>query len=212
MSEETIEESALVPADHAQLIERFSAELGDDLISIQSNHGDVVARVRPEAWVKAGETARDVLDLEYLSFISVVDWMPAPIPPGTSDSDTSTPTQPSEMTHGVGGGESRFQIFASVQTVRTATSLVVKADLDGAHPLIPTWSGLYPGADWHEREAMDMFGVTFAGHPNPQKIYLPAEFEGHPLRKDFPLLAREVKPWPGLVDVEPMPGAGADDE
>jgi NADH-quinone oxidoreductase subunit C len=96
--------------------------------------------------------------------------------------------------------------------VRTATSLVVKADLDGAHPLIPTWSGLYPGADWHEREAMDMFGVTFAGHPNPQKIYLPAEFEGHPLRKDFPLLAREVKPWPGLVDVEPMPGAGADDE
>ena len=56
-----------------------------------------------------------------------------------------------------------------------------------------------------------MYGVTFADHPNPRKIYLPAEFEGHPLRKDFPLLAREVKPWPGLVDVEPMPGAGADD-
>ena len=46
-------------------------------------------------------------------------------------------------------------------------------------------------------------------------LYLPAEFEGHPLRKDFPLLAREVKPWPGLVDVEPMPevpGAAAAEE
>ena len=41
-------------------------------------------------------------------------------------------------------------------------------------------------------------------------LYLPSEFEGHPLRKDYPLLARVVKPWPGLVDVEPMPGEGAD--
>jgi len=42
-------------------------------------------------------------------------------------------------------------------------------------------------------------------------MYLPSEFEGHPLRKDFPLLARMVKPWPGIIDVEPMPG-GSDDE
>jgi NADH-quinone oxidoreductase subunit C len=43
-------------------------------------------------------------------------------------------------------------------------------------------------------------------------MYLPGDFEGHPLRKDFPLLARFVKPWPGIVDVEPLPGSGADDE
>ena len=47
---------------------------------------------------------------------------------------------------------------------------------------------------------------SFDGHPRLRHLYLPGEFEGHPLRKDFPLLAREVKPWPGLVDVEPMPG------
>jgi NADH-quinone oxidoreductase subunit C len=41
------------------------------------------------------------------------------------------------------------------------------------------------------------------GHPDLRKLYLPTEFEGHPLRKDFPLLARMVKPWPGIVDVEP---------
>lgn len=50
-----------------------------------------------------------------------------------------------------------------------------------------------------------MFGITFVGHPDLRHLYLPGEFEGNPLRKDFPLLARLVKPWPGVVDVEPMP-------
>jgi hypothetical protein len=51
-----------------------------------------------------------------------------------------------------------------------------------------------------------MFGIDLRRPPGLRKIYLPADFEGHPLRKDFPLLARMVKPWPGIVDVEPMPG------
>ena len=67
-----------------------------------------------------------------------------------------------------------------------------------------------PGADWHERECWEMYGFVFDGHPALRHLYLPSEFEGHPLRKDFPLLARVVKPWPGLVDVEPMPGEGDD--
>jgi NADH-quinone oxidoreductase subunit C len=50
-----------------------------------------------------------------------------------------------------------------------------------------------------------MFGINFLGHPDLRHLYLPSDFEGNPLRKDFPLLARMVKPWPGIVDVEPMP-------
>jgi NADH-quinone oxidoreductase subunit C len=57
-----------------------------------------------------------------------------------------------------------------------------------------------------------MFGITFEGNPDLRNLYLPTEFEGHPLRKEFPLLARVVKPWPGIVDVEPMPGEDPDDE
>jgi NADH-quinone oxidoreductase subunit C len=57
-----------------------------------------------------------------------------------------------------------------------------------------------------------MFGITFDGHPHLRNIYLPSEFEGNPLRKDFPLLARHVKPWPGIVDVEPMPDGDDEDE
>ena len=56
----------------------------------------------------------------------------------------------------------------------------------------------------------EMYGFVFDGHPSLRHLYLPTEFEGHPLRKDYPLLAREVKPWPGLVDVEPMPGEAGD--
>jgi NADH-quinone oxidoreductase subunit C len=71
---------------------------------------------------------------------------------------------------------------------------------------------VYPGADWHERETWEMFGIVFDGHPALRHLYLPFEFEGNPLRKDYPLLAREVKPWPGLVDVEPMPGEDPEGE
>jgi NADH-quinone oxidoreductase subunit C len=48
-----------------------------------------------------------------------------------------------------------------------------------------------------------MFGITFEGHPKPVKLLLSEPFEGQPLRKDFPLMSREVKPWPGLVEGEP---------
>ena len=73
----------------------------------------------------------------------------------------------------------------------------------------PTLIPVYAGANWHEREIWEMYGIEFAGHPDLRKLYLPTDFEGFPLRKDFPLLARRVKPWPGIVDVEQMPG---DDE
>jgi NADH-quinone oxidoreductase subunit C len=56
-----------------------------------------------------------------------------------------------------------------------------------------------------------MFGIDFEGHPNLAHLYLPDSFQGNPLRKSYPLLSREVKPWPGTVDVEKMPG-GEDEE
>jgi NADH-quinone oxidoreductase subunit C len=70
---------------------------------------------------------------------------------------------------------------------------------------------VYAGANWHEREAFEMFGIQFEGHPRLIHLYLPDSFIGNPLRKSFPLLSREVKPWPGTVDVEAMPGRDDDE-
>lgn|GEM_PF-31068 len=106
---------------------------------------------------------------------------------------------------GVAGGDTRFQVFARLYSIARHEGVTLKADLDPDDPRVDTWSDIYPGADWNERETWEMYGFVFDGHPNLVKLYLPGEFEGFPLRKDFPLLSREVKPWPGLVDVEPMP-------
>jgi NADH-quinone oxidoreductase subunit C len=82
----------------------------------------------------------------------------------------------------------------------------LKSDVPDDTMTMPTWMRVYSGADWHERETWEMYGINFEGHPDLRHIYLPSDFEGFPLRKDFPLLPRVVKPWPGIVDVEPMPG------
>jgi NADH-quinone oxidoreductase subunit C len=94
---------------------------------------------------------------------------------------------------------------------RHAHTFALKVHLTREEPLVDTVEALWPVANWHEREAFEMFGISFDGHPNLIKLYLPSDFQGHPLRKDFPLLARRVRPWPGIVDVEPMPG-GDDSE
>ncbi|MGA4540520.1 NADH-quinone oxidoreductase subunit C [Uniformispora flossi] len=67
-------------------------------------------------------------------------------------------------------------------------------------PVLPTATGVYAGAGWHERETAEMFGITFEGHPNPAPLLLPDGFEGHPLRKDFVLASRVAKPWPGAKE------------
>jgi hypothetical protein len=68
--------------------------------------------------------------------------------------------------------------------------------------VVPTVSDLWATCDWHERETSEMFGIRFLGHPQPVKLLLSEPFEGHPLRKDFALMTREAKPWPGAVEGE----------
>ena len=99
---------------------------------------------------------------------------------------------------GLNGRDSLFWLFG--------TFIVLSTSIGKDDAVVDSISGVYGGADWHEREAAEMFGISFAGHPNLIKLYLPDSFEGFPLRKTFPLLSREVKPWPGTVDVEGMPG------
>ena len=96
-------------------------------------------------------------------------------------------------------------MFARLSRPTDHVGLTLKVDVPDDSLTIESWSHVYAGANWHERETWEMFGITFAGHPQLAHMYLPSSFEGHPLRKDFPLLARIVKPWPGIVDVEPMP-------
>jgi len=190
---------------HAALLARLEAELGDAVLERAANYGQPVVRVRRDSWRRAAEVARTELDCDYLSFIAGVDWEPAPKEGDDAGGDTSSPVQPNETTYGVTGSDGRFQVFAHVQSSRKHVGVTLKVDVDETGMLAESWVPVYPGADWHERECWEMFGITFEGHPAIRHLYLPDQFEGHPLRKDFPLLSRTVKPWPGLVDVEAMP-------
>lgn len=192
-----------------ELVDRVATALGDDVIEATENYADYVVRVKPEAWRHAAEVAEAELACDFLSFVSGIDW--APTPREGDEKSPSAPVQPQETAPGVAGGESRFQVFGHVQSTTRGWGVTFKADLDEAAPAVESWVGVYPGADWHEREAWEMYGIEFSGHPGLRHLYLPAEFEGHPLRKDFPLLARAVKPWPGIVDPEDMP-AEAEEE
>ncbi len=208
-TEEVAPDPHALDASHADLVARLGAELGDAVLEHTAVFGMPVVRVRRNAWREVAELAKHELDCDYLSFVAGIDWMPAPKEGGDdAGSDTSAPVQPTETTYGAAGSDGRFQVFARVQSTSRHWGVTFKADVDEDALLVQSWVPVYPGADWHERECWEMYGFVFDGHPALRHLYLPSEFEGHPLRKDYPLLSRVVKPWPGLVDVEPMPGEG----
>jgi NADH-quinone oxidoreductase subunit C len=221
---------------HQALLEDLTTRLGDAIVGSRIRNGDLWVRVRPDAWVRAARECK-AMGFDYFCYLSGIDWLPHTWPnpkvieaPGVVDNenaDDGTDASPQEaeagfesdpenasgeIVTGFGGGDTRFQVIARVYSTIRHIGVHLKADLDDATPQIETWVTEYPGADWCERETYEMFGFDFVGHPNLIKLYLPGEFEGFPLRKDFPLLAREVKPWPGLVDVEQFPATYKGDD
>jgi NADH-quinone oxidoreductase subunit C len=219
----SVDEATEAPApevDEARqaLLDALTAELGAAVVGSEVAGGDICVRVDRASWRAAVEACRDKLGMDYFCFLSGIDWMDAPDLSGEKAWDPDAPAagegedaSTAPETKKVAGGESRFQVFARLYSTTKKLGVTLKADLDDVAPSVETITTVYRGADWHEREAWEFYGFDFPGHPSLRHIYLPGAFEGHPLRKDFPLLAREVKPWPGLVDVEPLPG-GADDE
>jgi NADH-quinone oxidoreductase subunit C len=208
------------PRDDAReaILASFQTELGDAIVGSHIKPGAAVwIRVERDAWKTAAEVAKTKLGYRFFDFLSAIDWLPSPFGRDMDSQEDvvvhgSEPKEPAPMTTGYTGGDTRFQLLARLYDTRNARGVLFKADLPDDDLRAESWSSVYHGADWHERETWEMFGIEFVNRSKLTHIYLPTEFEGHPLRKDFPLLARRVKPWPGIVDVEPMPGSGDDAE
>ena len=81
----------------------------------------------------------------------------------------------------------RFHVIYQLTSVSKNLSLTFRVPLAGINPSLPTVSHVYRNANWRERELWDMFGIKFEGHPDLRRILMPADWEGHPLRKDYPL-------------------------
>ena len=144
--------------------------LGADALETADALDQAVVRVTPERYHELMHTLRDDADFacDYIDYVAGVDW-----------------------------GDRGFDVVAQVWSTTRRHGVRVKVACDKDQPVCPTISDLYPGANWHERETWELFGIRFEGHPQLVKLLLPEQFEGFPLRKDFELMTRVAKPWPG---------------
>ncbi len=132
---------------------------GDKLLGIQEAYGETTLEVRPEDLTEVGRQLRDgeVLKFEFLSDLTGIDC-----------------------------GAGQFEVVYHLLSMTYQKRVRLKVRLSSARELpsvVPVW----PAANWHEREAFDMLGITFSGHPDLKRILTPDGFRGHPLQKEYPL-------------------------
>ncbi len=123
--------------------------------------GEVQCLVKADHIVDALTSLRDAHRFELLSAQTAVDYYPQTSP--------------------------RFHVIYQLTSIEKNLSLQLRVPVNNDQTRIPTAAGVYKTAVWRERELFDMFGIQFEGHPDPRRILMPEETEGHPLRKDFPL-------------------------
>lgn len=81
----------------------------------------------------------------------------------------------------------RFEMTYNLRNMQTKDRVFLKVRCDERDPHLPSLAKIWNGASWHEREAYDMMGIVFDGHPDLRRMYMPEDYEYYPLRKDFPL-------------------------
>ena len=117
--------------------------------------------VQPEQIVDVITSLRDKHEFELLSAMTAVDYWPQQEP--------------------------RLHVVYQLTSIAKNLSIQLRVLVPATRPVVPTVTGVFASANWREREAWDMFGIHFDGHPDPRRILMPADWEGHPLRKDYPL-------------------------
>jgi NADH-quinone oxidoreductase subunit C len=226
--EEAVPEAPPVDTLRQPVLDALVQTFGNAVQGSELSGGDLWVRIDRSAWRAVVTFLKEQEGFAYFTFLAGMDWLPS-VEAATryekvwgaaeeeadaeegEDADALADTAAPEeevsltMTTGVAGGDTRFQVLCRLGSLDRNIGITLKADLDDEDPRIDSLVPVFRGADWHERETWEMYGFDFVDHPGLRHLYLPGEFEGHPLRKDFPLLAREVKPWPGLVNVEALP-------
>ena len=143
-------------------------QLGDALLDVSTFRGDTTATVEPMSVVTACKLLRDDAELGFdlLVLLTAVDYWPA---------------------------EPRFAVVYRLYSTKQNAFFGLRVPVPGQDPVVPTIESVFKNANWHEREVFDMFGVRFEGHSDMRRILMPQDWEGHPLRKDYPLGYEEVQ-------------------
>ncbi len=102
------------------------------------------------------------------------------------------------------GRTHRFEVVYSLYSIKHNHRIILKALILEDNPAIDSVVQIWSGANWHEREACDMYGIVFNGHPDLRRILMPDDWEGFPLRKDYPLKGREDREYRGLEELKEL--------
>jgi len=169
---------AATPA--AQALQR---ELGDAVLGVEEFRGDLAVTVKPGTWVRAAKLLRDAPELDYKLFLDLcgVDWLDREDRP------------------------ERYEVVLHAYSVSHGHHVRLKTPVAEADPKLDTLTGVYKGANWFEREAWDLYGIRFEGHPHLRRLLTHEDFVGHPMRKDYPTGRRHVlrEPLERLLEREP---------
>ena len=180
-------------------LEALSAQLdralADAVLASHIAYGELTITVPPARIVAVCHTLKDSAEFAFkqLSDLSAVDYMTF----GQADWQTQGATT-SCFSRGVEPNSvraaeperKRFGVSYQMLSIAHNQRLRVKAELDGEPPRIDSVVDIWPVANWYEREAFDLFGILFDGHPDLRRILTDYGFIGHPFRKDFPLIGR----------------------
>lgn len=129
--------------------------------SFEEFRSEVHYFVQPAQIVEALTLLRDQHQFELLSAQTAVDYWPQTSP--------------------------RFHVIYQLSSLAQNITFQLRVPVNGDNPTVPTAAGVFDSANWRERELLDMFGIQFEGHPDPRRILMPEDSDGHPLRKDYPL-------------------------
>ncbi len=150
-----------------------------------------VARVLKSDPVFAFDFLMDLTCVDYLTFGRVLSSRPSLATPSPLPYYMTPKPDPERWQRGVSDAAYRFDVVYHFFSSSRVHRLRLKVPLSAADPALDSLTELWKSADWFEREAWDLFGVVFTGHPNLRRLLMYEGFQGHPLRKDYPFNKRQ---------------------
>ena len=151
--------------EETQLIQSIRAKVAKDIIGCHSYRGDDTILVRKDSIVSVMKLLKEQFEFGMLADLTAVDYL---------------------------GQNPRFEVVYHLNSLERSVRLRVKIPVPEGEE-VDTLTGLWPIANWLEREVWDMFGIKFRNHPDLRRLLMYDEFEGHPLRKDYPINKRQPR-------------------
>jgi len=154
-----------------KIVEKLKAKFSSEVLDVVVYRGETTITVKKEKIVDICTLMRDDLGYNFLCDLCGVDYM---------------------------GKTPRFMVVYNLYNITTKQRIRIKAPVEEGDS-IDTVSTVWGTANWHERECWDLMGIKFDNHPDLRRILMPADWEGHPLRKDYPLQGPDREPYQGRL-------------